>query len=357
MRAGRPRSASNYLERYFYMPKKPVSPVNENRIIQLLQKFSPKGNPLIKKGIGDDAAVIISGNAKERWVVTTDMLLENIDFRRDWITPGELGYKSLAVNLSDLAAMGAQPRFFTVSLALPSDISEKWILDFYGGLTELSNSKKAWLIGGDLSGSKSGIFMSITALGESRKGKILYRSGGRPGDLLYVTGKLGQSAAGLNLLQNGCIRPRGGPQKEALLSHRKPEPRCETGLWLAQCGFVRCMMDLSDGFSTDLPRMCSESGVGAEIDVSRLPVFSKSSLWNCNPVDLALNGGEDFELLFAVPKKKALLFEKSYPNKFPKITCVGEMTSASNSLWLHDAGKNRRPMLEQGFDHFRRLHP
>jgi thiamine-monophosphate kinase len=257
------------------------------------------------------------------------------------------------VNLSDLAAMGARPRFFTVSLALPPDLSEEWIFEFYRGLTELGSSKGAWLIGGDLSGSKGDIMISITALGESLKRKVVYRSGGQPGDFLYVTGTLGRSAAGLSLLQNGCLHPKSQPQKEAIQAHRKPEPRCETGLWLSQCGLVRCMMDLSDGLSVDLPRMCAASGVGAEIDSSRLPVFQKASQWSCDPVDLALNGGEDFELLFAVSKTKTRLFEKTYPAKFPAAIHVGKMTSERGAVWLHNAGKNRCPLQERGFDHFR----
>jgi thiamine-monophosphate kinase len=333
------------------MSKKPI---NENRIVKLLQDRYPGSNLSIKKGIGDDAAVILPRNAQEYWIVTTDMLLENIDFRRDWTPPGDLGCKSIAVNLSDLAAMGARPRFFTVSLALPPDVSEKWILEFYRGMTELGSSNGAWLIGGDFSGSKSEIMISITVLGESLKRKVLYRSGGRPGDLLYVTGSLGRSAAGLKLLQNGCTRPRLQPQKEAIQAHLKPAPRCEAGLWLSQSGLVHCMMDLSDGLSVDLPRMCSASGVGAEIDCSRLPVFTKSSLWGCDPLDLALNGGEDFELLFAVPRNKARLFEKTYPSKFPDVTNIGEMISGRVAVWMHNAGKNRCRMPERGFDHFAR---
>jgi thiamine-monophosphate kinase len=319
----------------------------------MLQNFAPKGVPSIKKGIGDDAAVVLPAKAREYWIITTDMLLENIDFRIDWIAPAELGHKSIAVNLSDLAAMGAQPRFFTVSMALPADISEKWILDFYSGMTKLSSSKGAWLIGGDLSRSKAGISISIAAIGESLNRKVLYRSGGKPGDILYVTGHLGASAAGLKLLESGCTRPRSQAQRNAIAAHKKPAPRCETGLWLAQSGFTNCMMDLSDGLSMDLPRLCAESGVGAEVDVARIPVFSESAQWNCNPLELALNGGEDFELLFAVPKAKAPLLEKAYPAKLPKISRIGELTAKANSIWLNTAGKERRRMTESGYDHFR----
>jgi thiamine-monophosphate kinase len=328
-----------------------MPPLSENRIVRLLQSLYPATKLSLKKGIGDDAAVILPPNAREYWLVTSDMLLEDIDFRREWATPRELGCKSVAVNLSDLAAMGARPRFYTVSLALPQDISERWILDFYRGLAEVGDAKGACLIGGDLSSSRSGILISITAFGESLKRRVLYRVGGKPGDLLYVTGVLGASAAGLKILQSGCIRPRSMLQKRAVHAHRNPEPRCAAGLWLAQSGLVHCMMDLSDGLSADLPRMCAESGVGAEIDASRIPAFLESSRWNFDPLDLALNGGEDYELLFAVSRAKAAVLEKKYPADLPKITRIGEMTFGS-AIWLHNSGLNRRRLPKGGFDHF-----
>jgi thiamine-monophosphate kinase len=328
-----------------------MPPLSENRIVRLLQAQYPTADFSLKKGIGDDAAVILPPGAREYWLVTSDMLLEDIDFHRLWTTPRELGRKSIAVNLSDLAAMGAPPRFYTVSLALPQGISERWILEFYAGLAELGGKKGACLIGGDLSSSKSGTLISITAFGESLRRRVLYRAGGKPGDILFVTGVLGISGAGLKILQSGCIRPRSAFQKKAVQAHRDPEPRCAAGLWLAQSGLVHCMMDLSDGLSADLPRMCEESGVGAEIDVSRIPVFTESSLWNFDPLDLALNGGEDYELLFAVPRAKAAMLGKKYPDDLPRITRIGEMTSGE-AIWLHDSGSNRRRLPKGGFDHF-----
>lgn len=326
---------------------------SENKLIQLLHNRYPARSALLKKGIGDDAAVWCPRNADEHWLITTDMLLEGVDFRLEWTTPRQLGRKSIAVNLSDLAAMGARPRFFTVALAVPSGISERWILEFYEGLTEPGSLKGAQLIGGDLSRSENGILISITALGESLNRKILYRSGGRAGDLLYVTGILGRSAAGLKLLQTGRARPRSHPQQEAVRAHQTPEPRCEAGVWLAQCGMARCMMDLSDGLSMDLPRMCAASGVGAEIHAAELPVFTKSRLWDCDPVELALHGGEDYELLFAVPNSRSRLFEKSYPSKLPKITRIGKMTGSVGKVWVKESGKSRHRLLEHGYDHFR----
>jgi thiamine-monophosphate kinase len=328
--------------------------LSENRIIRLLQSMFQDKSPALKKGIGDDAAVIRIQNSQEYWLLTTDMLLENIDFRRGWTTPRQLGYKSLAVNLSDLAAMGARPRFYTVSLALPEGFTGRWILEFYRGLAELGNGQGVLLVGGDLSRSEDGILVSIAALGESAGRKVLYRSGGRAGDILYVTGVLGRSAAGFKLLEDGCVRPRSRPQLEALRAHQKPEPRCDAGMWLAQCGWVNCMMDLSDGLSVDLPRLCAASGVSAEIDASVLPIFRRSAVWGCDPVSLALHGGEDFELLFAVPNSKARTLEANYPVKLPKITRIGAMIRGAGKVWISEGGRNRCRLIEKGFDHFRR---
>lgn len=320
----------------------------------MLQNRFPVKSKFIKKGIGDDAAVITTKNAGEYWLVTTDMLVENIDFRCDWTTPRQLGRKAISVNLSDLAAMGARPRYFTVALGLTSGISRRWIAEFYRGLTEQGGKHEALLIGGDLSSSESGIIISVTAVGESLGRKVLYRSGGREGDALYVTGILGRSAAGLRLLSGGCKQPSTRSQRLALQSHRQPDPRCAAGLWLAQSGMIRCMMDLSDGLSVDLPRLCAASGVGAEIDVARLPLFTDAASWNLNPVALALHGGEDFELLFAVPDSKAARLERTYPLDLQPITRIGRLVRGKGNIWIHRDGKNHRQLKERGFDHFRR---
>ncbi len=326
-------------------------PTNENNIIRLLQKRYPGRGSFVKKGIGDDGAVVSPGLSDEYWVVTTDALLEGIDFRREWTTAYRLGRKSIAVNLSDLAAMGARPRFFTVSLALPAGISKRWISEFYRGLNAPDSSKGAELIGGDLSRSDRDIMISVTAVGESLNRRILYRSGGWAGDLLYVTGTLGRSAAGLKLLQSDGGKSRSRPKQEAVRAHQLPEPRCEAGIWLAQSGLVRCMMDLSDGVSIDLPRLCKASGVGAEIRLSALPIFPESLSWDCDPVDLALHGGEDYELIFAVPKSKSRLLENTYPSKFPRITKIGRLTGTVPRVWTLESGKRQR-LPEQGYDHF-----
>jgi len=322
----------------------------ENEIIENLIKPYAFPHPALKKGIGDDAAVWLPAGAREFLLVTTDMLVEEIDFRLEWTTPRELGRKSIAVNLSDLGAMGARPRFFTISLGMPANTSDRWIREFYKGLTSCGGEHGAILAGGDLSGAAK-TTISITAFGESENRKTAYRSGGRPGDLLYVTGTLGKSAAGLKLLQQGIIRSRRGSERDALRAHRTPEPRCAVGQWLTQNG-IRCMMDISDGLSADLPRMCAASGTDAEIFAGKIPVFAESALWECDPLKLAFSGGEDYELLFAVPASKRRIV-KNLPANFPPVAHIGNMIEGNGKVWIADEEETRRSLSTQGFDHFR----
>jgi thiamine-monophosphate kinase len=304
------------------------------------------------KGIGDDAAVIRPRGAAELWALTTDLLVEEVDFRRDWLEPGQLGYKALAVNLSDLAAMGVRPTFCTVGLSLPRDITGAWIRRFYDGLNTLAQPRGVSVIGGDLSASPAHIQIAVTALGQSRGRRVLYRSGGKPGHSLFVTGTLGLAAAGLKILQSGTTANAGAACKLALKRHCTPEPRCEVGLWLAQSGIVGAMMDLSDGLSADLPRLCEASGVGAEVHASRLPLFSESSRWGCDPLALALHGGEDFELLFSVSPRRVRTLEATYPVQYPPIQYIGDLTAKRGIYLISEEGGPRRRLPRLGFDHF-----
>jgi thiamine-monophosphate kinase len=334
------------------VPRNRPNDTRENRITNLLaSRFGVRSTSLVK-GIGDDAAVIRHQGAKEDWVVTTDMLLEDVDFRAGWLTPRQLGHKSLAANLSDLAAMGARPRFYTISLGIPANISDNWIMQFYDGVARLASSYKALLIGGDLSRSTNGVQVTITAIGETWRRRAVYRAGGSAGDILYVTGILGKSAAGLMLLRLGHMKGATIAEKEALRAQRTPMPRCEVGLWLLKHNYASCMLDLSDGISTDLPRLCTCSRVGAEIYAGSLPVFSGSKSWNADPLNLALNGGEDFELLFAIPGDTAAKFDKVYPKKFPPVSRIGVLTASKEIVLREFPGKPARPLPNKGFDHF-----
>jgi thiamine-monophosphate kinase len=312
------------------------------------RRFGGRSRGLVR-GIGDDAAVFRTARPGELWVATTDMLVEKVDFRAGWLRPEDLGHKALAVNLSDVAAMGAVPRYALAALALPRSGAASWIARFYRGWTGLARRSGVALIGGDLSRSPGGIQVAVTVLGSSRSG-IVYRSGGRPGDLLYVTGTLGCAAAGLHLLRRGRRRAVGGAARRALQAQARPEPRCEVGAWLARSGFARAMIDLSDGLSTDLARLCSASSVGAEVDIERLPLFREASGWGLDPVRLALDGGEDYELLVAVPAARAPRLERAYLRRFPPLTRIGRLVAGRGVSALTGSGPRRLP--PRGFDHF-----
>ncbi len=331
----------------------PRRPSSEDRIIRLIARRFPSSSPLVEKGIGDDAAVLRTAGARQLWVVTTDMLVEDVDFRRSWMRADEMGHKSLAVNLSDLAAMGALPRFCTVSLALPPGIGQKWVIRFLRGLTALGRRHELELIGGDLSASRSGICISITALGVASDHRLLYRSGGKPGDVLCVTGILGRANAGLRLLLSGTVRSRKRWEKLALAAHRTPEPRCSSGAWLARSGLVRCMMDVSDGLSLDLPRLCRAGRTGAEIHAWRLPLFRECAARGWDPLAVALNGGEDFELLFAVSPRKMAVLKQRYPKSMIPFTVIGALTARGGVRIVRAPGGRAEPLPPAGFDHFR----
>ncbi len=326
----------------------------EDHIVHFLQRHFGRSASCLKMGIGDDAAVFQPKGADELWVVTTDLLVEDIDFRRGWLTPRQLGHRALAVNLSDLAAMGARPRFYTVALGFQEDPDRKWIGSFYRGLSALGEANGAVLIGGDLSRTRQGLHISIAALGESLHRRVLYRSGGLPGDSLFVTGMLGKAAAGLRLLSMGKTRGVTAPERRALKAQQEPQPRCAAGLWLAQSGLVSCMMDLSDGLSADLPRLCEACGTGAEVYSGQLPIFPRAVNWECDPTELALHGGEDFELLFAVPGRMLETLIRSYPQAYPPITRIGKLTSVSGVMCRAAEGESPMPLPPLGFDHFRK---
>jgi thiamine-monophosphate kinase len=325
--------------------------LSENALVRLFQqRFSGKSAQL-KLGIGDDAAVIHPRNADEYWVITTDMLLEDVDFRSGWLSPSELGHKSLAVNLSDVAAMGARPRFYTVSIAIPDRLSKNWVNRFYRGMNIIGDAHGAVLIGGDLSRSPAGLQITICVIGETSGKRVVLRSGGKAGHGVFVTGVLGRSAAGLELLFNGRIHGRTAREREALRAHKMPEPRCDVGLWLAKEGFASSMIDLSDGLSMDLHRLCRASGTGARLQMKSIPVFQAP--WISDPPGSALKGGEDFELLFTVPPKRIGPLLRRYPAGFPSLSAIGYLTGNEGITVAQEDG-GEKPLLETGFDHFQR---
>lgn len=293
-------------------------------------------------GIGDDCAVIplspeTGGAPASDLLVSTDMLVEGTHFLMEDISPRQLGWKSAAVNISDIAAMGGKPIATFLSLALPKTLPEQWMQEFMEGYNGISEKYGAALLGGDTTCSPDRICINVAVLGTCPRGKARLRSAARPGDLVCVTGTLGDSAAGLRLILGG----QKGAAPRLMDRHYTPTPRVEEGLALSCLPGVHAMMDISDGVGSDLRHILDESGVGARIDTGKLPI-SKELQDLCikkgwDPRELALCGGEDYELLFTMD-----------PQETPDIpyTVIGEITANPTVTW---EGGSRDYM---GYKHF-----
>ena len=266
-----------------------ISDLGEFGLIKKIKQQSKGRSPSTLIGIGDDAAAL-SLSPSKKLLATTDMLLEGVHFDLSYTDLYSLGWKSAAVNLSDIAAMGGVPRFCLTALGIPSGISVEQIKEFYKGFNALCRKYHVDLVGGDTCRSEKGLVISVTALGEVEKKKMLTRAGARPGDLIFVTGTLGDSAAGLELLKAGA-RVRGpgsrgkgyksairNPQSEItrlIKKHLQPMPRIEWGRKIALSGCATSMIDISDGLSSDLGHICEESRVGAEIQRGSDTLFKR----------------------------------------------------------------------------------
>src|SRR5712691_1613420 len=312
-------------------------------------------------GIGDDAAVIKQLTGRDT-VITTDLLVEESDFRRDSTRPRLLGHKALAVSLSDIAAMGAQPRWALLSIGIPLDIWDSDFVDqLYEGFFALAERYDVRLIGGDVSRTPEKIVIDSIVLGECRSGHAVARSGAKPGDQLFVTGLLGASAAGLRLMERGARLQKLGASdddsrsiEQLLLRQLRPEPRVGWGLVLGQERLASSMIDLSDGLSSDLHHLCQESRVGAVIESAQIPVdplvAELAGRRALDPLILALNGGEDFELLFTVSAENI----SKLPTKVDgvSITQIGQIKKASEGVCVAE-GSRVWSLKPGGWDHFK----
>jgi len=333
-----------------------ISDLGEFGLIRNIQRLSLRKSSSALIGIGDDAAALKVSSSKIL-LVTTDMLLEEIHFDLSFTDFRSLGWKSAAANLSDIAAMGGVPRYCLTSIGIPDHISVEQIKDFYRGFHSLMKSHKTVLVGGDTCHSSQGMVISVTVLGEIEKTKMLARSGAKPGDRIFVTGTLGGSAAGLDILKNGIkgqkSKSKTAEAKRLIKKHISPIARIAEGRAIALSGCASAMIDISDGLSSDLSHICEQSGVGAEIRSDRLPIspslMKLSGRLTMPVLFYALSGGEDYELLFTVPPGKMKRLESLNIS----VTEIGMIKQGKTVILLD--GRNRKSRLQPcGYDHFRR---
>jgi len=322
------------------------------------------------RGVGDDAAVFRSLTGSDV-VVSTDLLIEDIDFRRDTTEPNLLGHKALAVSLSDIAAMGARPRWALMSIGIPEGVwKSDFADDFYARFCELANRYGIMLIGGDVSRTPDKIVIDSILIGEAPQTGSIFRSGAAPGDQIFVTGFLGEAAAGLRLIELGARlhsrttvdqpAPANGETIERhrlehlLLRQLQPEPRVGWGLLLGERQLATAMIDISDGLSSDLNHLCDESKVGALINASDIPidplVTELTGRRALDPLMLALHGGEDFELLFTVKPEMVARLPKRVDGV--SLTRIGEITDAVSGVRISE-GSRTWNLEPGGWEHFK----
>ena len=333
------------------MTEKVLREIGEFGLIDRIRQWMTASDPALLQGIGDDVAVIEMHD--KVLLVTTDILIESIHFNRSWIDPYRLGKKALIVNLSDIAAMGGIPKYFLISLGLPKNLPLPFISLFYRGLKEAAKRFRVDLIGGDTSLSQK-IVINICLLGEGKRGNLLFRRGAKVGNDLFVSGTLGDAALGLKILQKEGLmgRPKGLIEK-----HLSPCPRIDLGQAISRHRLATAMIDVSDGLLIDTTHLLEESGVGARIWEDRIPLSKPYRKWihlySKDPYQIALTGGEDYELLFtASSEMRKKISNLALSSKIP-ITRIGEILPRKEGLRIIRKDGTEYSPDRLGFEHFR----
>jgi len=331
--------------------------LGEFGLIERLTKKIKLFNENTLLGPGDDAAII---NSSKEILVSSDMLVEGIHFDMAFTPLKHLGYKSVIVNISDIYAMNGNPKQITVGLAISSKYTLEAIEEFYDGILLACEKYKVDVIGGDITSCINGLTISITAIGEAMKKEIVKRSGAKENDLLITTGDLGGAYMGLNVLQrekevwksNPNMQPELDNYNYILERQLKPEARRDVIEFLKKCKVIpTSMIDISDGLASEVFHICTSSNVGCQLYEEKIPIdpqtYQTSMDFNTNPTVSALNGGEDYELLFTINQKD---YEKIKND--PNLTVIGHITKKSQGINLIGNGKTSTPLQAQGWNHF-----
>jgi thiamine-monophosphate kinase len=338
--------------------------IDEFSLIRALHRRHGRRTPSVIQGIGDDAAVITSPVGQ--WtVLTNDLLTEGIHFDLRTATMADIGFRAAAANLSDIAAMGGAPQHLLVALAIPRTGTRHQVLQLYRGVMAACRPHHVELIGGDTSASSGGWFLSMTLTGVVPPRKVLFRSGAQIGDFLYVTGTLGDALAGLRLLNEPPPRANRRPRTTAFSSkyrqfligrHLRPTARVAEGQWLSTHRFATSAIDISDGLSGDIRHLCEESHVGVALDLSALPLSPACRAYaasrKLDPVDLALTGGEDYELLFTVSPQRRLRLERTAREQGLALTCIGKMHPLRYGIQAASPQGRHHQLAHTSYTHF-----
>ncbi|MBI9074713.1 MAG: thiamine-phosphate kinase [Desulfatibacillum sp.] len=332
-----------------------ISQLGEFGLIQRIKENLDTPAPGLVRGIGDDAAVFESPSGMEI-VITCDAQVEGVHFLTQFMTPEQIGRKAAAINISDIAAMGARPTFMLVSLGLPKTTPVSFVDGLYKGFREECGSFGIAIIGGNMAQCPERAFIDITLLGQVEKGRALYRSTARPRDLVAVSGALGGSAAGLALLLNPEIQVDEEVRKAVFQAHVCPKPKVDLGRLLSVSGLVTAALDVSDGAAQDLGHICEESKIGATLRADKIPLSPScqavAQALGRDPLEFALFGGEDYELLFTFPEANKAGLEFRLADSGFAMTIIGRMEPGEPVVRITDpAGKDWNTHAA-GWNHF-----
>ena len=325
-----------------------VADLGEHALLARLLSRLPRPSGSVLVGPGDDAAVLAPVR-NERLVVTTDAVVEGVHFSRAFSTPADIGHKALAVNLSDLAAMAATPRWALLSLVLPGSWLVADVENLVDGLSALAGRYGVSVVGGNITRTDGPLVVDVTAGGDVGSRRWLTRSGARAGDDVWVSGTIGAAAAGVEMLRAGLT------DGLCIARQRRPEPRVRLGVAMGRTRAARAAMDLSDGLADALRQVAAASGCGVRVDGNALPIAPEAAEWwrgrSVDPVSAALAGGEDYELMFAIPKRGGgRLRNVTKQVADPPLTKIGVFTKDAGVLIVDRDG--REEALPRGFEHF-----